>query len=73
MAETYQQFRKMQLKKLIEEHDRIAGPYNRSANDYLQEIARRDQNRQTRWIIAVTVIMMIATVVNVWLAACHSN
>ena len=73
MAETYRQFRKMRLKDLIDGHDKVAKPYERTTSEYLQEIARRDQNRQTRWIIAMTVIMTIATVINVYLAACHSN
>lgn len=74
MAESYAKLRNMSLEKLIEEHDKAAPSQDMGVNHYLQEIARRDQDKQTKallrytwWIIAMTAVMTVATMVNVFL------
>ena len=72
MAETYQELRKLPVAALIERHDKVAKDYSeRTASEYLQEVGRRDQEGQTRvmlrytgWITLMTVVMTIATVLN---------
>ena len=74
MAETIAELRAMSKDDLIKEHDALAANVMVSTNHYLQELKRRDEmcfSRKiltyTRWITWMTVIIMIATLVNVWI------
>ena len=72
MAETITQLRELSDADLILRHDELAKSTQVGTNHYLQEIYRRDQNRvaeamlsYTRGITAMTVIITVATVINV--------
>jgi hypothetical protein len=60
---------------LIDAHDKKAESTEAGVAYYLDELARRDQSRQTeamlsytRWIIAMTVIVTLATIANLVIA-----
>jgi hypothetical protein len=76
MAETLKELRGLSDNEVIAHHDRAAPNVSVTTGHYLQELARRDQDRQTRamlrytlWIAAMTGVVSVATIVNVVLAA----
>jgi len=75
MAESIEKLRKMTEDELIKKHDEVARSIVVGTKHYLDELARRDQERYaksirlyTRWITIMTFVMMIATVINVIIA-----
>jgi len=75
MAEDLKTLRDLPDDILIRKHDEIAKVTVVGTNHYLAEIARRDQDKQTKamlkytwWITVMTVIMTIATIVNIIIA-----
>lgn len=73
IAASLAKLRAMSNDELIKNHDETAKHNDVGVSYYLEELARRDQERQTkamlrytRWIIAMTVVMTIATVINVF-------
>jgi len=71
MSETLKELRKLSEKDLIKKHDKLAESTQVGTKHYLTEIARRDQDKQTKaikkltcWITIMTLIMMIATIIN---------
>jgi len=79
MAETLTELRARSDDDLVREHDRLARQTVVGTQHYLQELARREQHRQTdemlrytrmmlrytRWVAIMTVVITIATVVNI--------
>jgi len=72
MSETLADLRATSDDELVRKHDELAKHTVVGTNHYLQELARRDQNRQTkamlrytRWVVIMTGVITIATVVNV--------
>ena len=63
MEERYEEFRKMELKKLIEKFDIVAKDYEAPPEFFLNEIARRELVRLTRWIAGMTLVMMVFTII----------
>ncbi len=62
----------MSDEEIITKHDNLAGHTQPGVNHYLQEMYRRDQDRQTRqvllytrWITWMTMIITALTIVNV--------
>ena len=75
MSESVKDLRAFSDEELIERHDNQANSTQVDVNYYLQEIARRDQDRQTKamlsftkWITIMTVTIMIFTIVNAVIA-----
>ena len=68
---TFKKLRNMCTNTLISAHDNEAKSVRPPLNYYLVELARRDQSRQTNWIITMTAIVTIATIINVIIAACN--
>ena len=75
MAHTFTALRDLSEEQLIDRHDKVAGSHSPGVDYYLRELARRDQDRQTKamlrytwWIRVMTVVMTIATIINVFLA-----
>lgn len=75
MSYTYIELRSLDDEKLIAEHDRHAKNTCVGVNYYLEELSRRDSERVnksmlkcTRWITAMTAVVLIATIVNVIIA-----
>ncbi len=68
-APTFKELRKMNVSELISTHDRLAKDTGLGISYYLNELARRDQSKQTNCIIIMTAIVTIATIVNVVMAA----
>lgn len=75
MSLSLSELRSMPEEKLIAQYDKKAESTDPGVNYYLAELARRDQDRQTQamlrythWITVMTVIMTIATVVNLGVA-----
>jgi len=83
MSHTLAQLRSLSEADLISEHDRLAHTTHNGVNYYLNELARRDQNKQTElmlkyakhmfWLtIAVTVLTGINVVAVLFpLILCH--
>ena len=83
MAEQLRELRSLSDDEIIERHDAQAGAVGVATDHYLQELARRDQDRQTslmldytkqmakmtRAILWLTIVITILTVVNVAIAA----
>lgn len=72
MSLTYRELRKMSDEELIDQHDKESKYTVVGTSYYLEELARRDSQRVndsmlrcTKWITAMTAIMLLATVVNV--------
>jgi hypothetical protein len=65
MSYKYAELRRITLDKLIQEHDEAAGHANVGINYYLDEIARRDAERQTRTMLTLTWVIAFLTVINV--------
>lgn len=77
MSESLKDLRVLSDEELIERHDNLAKSTQVGVNHYLREIARRDQDKQTKamlsftkWITIVTVTIMIFTIVNAVIAFC---
>ena len=71
MAQTLAELRALSDDDLVREHDRLAKGTQVGTNHYLQELARREQHRQTekmlrftKWVGIKTVVITIATVIN---------
>ena len=52
---------KAELRRLYDEEAKMVVP---SLNHYRDEIVRREQARQTRWLIALTISVLVATVIS---------
>lgn len=72
MAETLKQLRDLTDEQIIARHDQAAQSTQVGTQHYLQELARRDQDKQTRamlkytkYILWMTLIMTIFTIINV--------
>jgi hypothetical protein len=73
----YSELRATSDEKLIEAHDNVAKNTAWSVDYFLNELSRREQARQTdtmlkltRWIFWLTVVVTLATVLNL-IAAFH--
>lgn len=69
---TYRELRKISDEELIDQHDKESKCTVVGTNYYLEELARRGSQRVndsmlrcTKWITAMTAVMLLATVVNV--------
>lgn len=74
MSETLKELRSLSDEELVTRHDGLARGTQVGVQHYLSELARRDHDRQTKailrytvWITIMTVIITIATVLNVFL------
>lgn len=72
VAETLRELRSLPDEELVRRHDELAGSTVVGTKHYLDELHRRDQMRMThamltytRWIMVMTLVMTIATLVNV--------
>ena len=68
-TKTLKELRETPENRLVDEHDQTASTVGVGVEYYLAELHRRDQNRQTGWIMVMTGIVTVATVVNVGLFA----
>lgn len=73
MSETLKELRSLSDEELVVRHDELARQTQVGVQHYLSELARRDQDRQTKailrytiWIAIMTIIMTIATLLNVF-------
>lgn len=71
MSETFAELQTLSDEDLVRKHDHLATTTAPGTNHYLQELARRDQHRQTQAILRytlcvaiMTAVITIATVVN---------
>lgn len=76
MTESVKELRELSRAKLIENHDKIAPPIQPTSQHYLAELARRDlgdhnrvMTRLTCAIVGMTLVMTLATIINVVLFA----
>ena len=67
---------KLSMEEVVAEFDKIAGQTVNNLNFWAAEVSRRMQERQssgmlrlTKWIAVMTVVMTVATIVNVILFA----
>ena len=74
-APKLKELRAMSTDELIRRHDDIANSTSVGLNYYLNEITRRDQEkhtksilRYTRWIVIMTLIMTVSTIINIIIA-----
>jgi hypothetical protein len=72
---TLQELRSMTDDQLVETHDNLAKHTGVGTQHFLDEIARREQTKQTeailsytRWMTWLTVIITVATIINVIIA-----
>jgi len=72
MAETLAELRALSDADLVREHDALATQTAVGTEHYLQELERREQHRQTdkmlrytTWVTVMTLVITIATLVNV--------
>ena len=65
MVEKLSELRKLSNKELEERYDAEAQRVGISLSYFRDEILRREQLKQTNWLIALTVLVFIATVVSV--------
>lgn len=75
MSESIKLLRELSEDELIKKHDAVAMATAVGTNHYLTELARRDQDRQTKamlrytwWITLMTGIMTITTIINIGIA-----
>lgn len=75
MSLKYQELREKTDEELINEHDRKSENTVVGIDYYLEELARRDSQRIndsmlmcTKWITAMTAVMLFATIANVLIA-----
>ena len=64
-AKPLKELRGLSEEELIEQHDQEAARTGAGVDYYLTELNRRSQNRQTKWIVAMTMIITVATLFNV--------
>jgi hypothetical protein len=74
-APTIEKLRQMSDEDLIKTHDSMVGNVQLGISYYVEELARRSATRQndvllkyTKWITIMTVVVTIATIVNLWVA-----
>ena len=65
MAETYQELKKLSDEELIESYDRLAKGIDFLDDFHLKELFRRYQERQTKWIMRMTIAITFLTALNV--------
>lgn len=72
MAYSLRELRKVSEEELIAAHDSIAKTTAPGINYYLDELARREQGKQTaaileytKWLTLMTIVITIATIINV--------
>lgn len=63
MSESLKILREISEGELIKKHDELAGSTQVGVNHYLQEIARRDQDKQTRAMLTYTKRITIMTLI----------
>lgn len=75
MAITFEELRRVTLEGLVQLYDNEATHHSPGVDFYRQEIFRREQEQQanvmrrcTLWITVMTLVMTVATIVNVWIA-----
>lgn len=75
MSESIKILRELSDDILIQRHDERAKSTTVGTNHYLAELARRDQDKQTKamlkytwWITLMTGIMTISTIINIIIA-----
>ena len=75
MSENFETLRSLSDTELIKKHDRLAASTGVGIKYYLQELARRDQDKQTRamlsytkWITIMTLAISVLTIINVLIA-----
>jgi len=73
MAKSYRELLALSDHELVEEHDRAAEHLSPTVNYYLDELARRNQQRATDrmllytwWVAIMTGVVMLCTVVITW-------
>lgn len=71
MSEILKELRSLSDEKIIEAHDKLAQHTQVGVNHYLSEIARREQHSQTevmlrytKWVVIMTFVITIATIIN---------
>ncbi len=64
MAEKLKELQNLSETELEKRYDEVANNTSVGLNFYLAEIVRRQQHKQTIWIIILTIIMCIATVIS---------
>ncbi len=66
MAMKFDELRKLPKAELLKRYDEEAKRVVTSLNYYGNEIARREQATQTKWLIWLTILVLIATVISAW-------
>ncbi len=73
MSESLKKLRSLTDEELISKHDELAKHTQVGINHYLNEIYRRDNDKisnamlkYTKWITIMTVIILIATIINIF-------
>ncbi|MBI2832390.1 MAG: hypothetical protein HYX79_09055 [Chloroflexi bacterium] len=64
MAMKLGELRKLSDTELEQKYDEEAQHVVASLNYLWNEITRREQNKQTKWIIFLTIVMVVATVIS---------
>lgn len=64
MAMKLGEFKKLSDDELEKEYDKVAEHTVAGLNYFWSEILRREQYRQTKWLILLTIFMLIATVIS---------
>ncbi|TSA56838.1 MAG: hypothetical protein D4R45_00230 [Planctomycetaceae bacterium] len=65
MSHTIKELRETSDEQLIIDHDKKADSTDPGVNYYLDELQRRQQNRQTKIMLWLTVVITILTAANV--------
>ena len=75
MSHSYDELRALSDDELIKAHDELAKSTLVGSSYYVEELARRDAGkinasmlRFTRWITAMTAVMLFATIANIVIA-----
>lgn len=63
MAIKLSELKKLSEAELDQKYDEEAKNVQPSLNYFWYEIVRREQNRQTNWIIGLTIVMTVAAVI----------
>ena len=64
MAMKLYELRRLPKAKLWKLYDHEAEHVEASLNHYRDEIVRREQSKQTRWLIALTISVLVFTVIS---------
>lgn len=64
MAKSYRELRATSIERLIDDYDRIATNTNVGLDFIRQEIARREQAKETRTIVRLTWVITFLTLAN---------